>query len=117
VASTPAAKEPATTDPEGSRTGSLLSEAWDGEPFVVDGLVEAGVVEVEAGTVVVEVAVVGFVVAGGMGADVGGVGGGAGGAAVGVAAGVGMRRVHPGSIQWGSVRVSPPGWGRPSLSW
>ena len=29
----------------------------------------------------------------------------------------GRRRVQPGSIQCGSVRVAPPGWDRPSFSW
>ena len=44
----------------------------------------------------------------------GGAGTGAGGATVGPA---GKMRVQPGSIQCGSVREVPPGWGRPSLSW
>ena len=54
-----------------------------------------------------------------VGSGGGGRGGGADGRRSGVVAAVvrAGARVHPGSIQWGSVSVTPPGWGRPSLSW
>ena len=118
VATTPAANEPATTEPEGSRTGSA---AWS----ILDEVVwceraDAGCAGA-AGTVVV--GVVGLA-AGGLavvGAGAVGSGGGIGAVAEGVgasgAAVAGRTRVHPGSIQWGSVSVTPPSWGRPSLSW
>ena len=133
VAATPAANEPATTEPDGSRTGSPLrstgavSTRWgaavgDGS----DGVVVAGA-PVLAG-VVTGAPVLGGVVVGGDvdgGTVVGGgnvVGDGAGpetdpeGLGPGVTV-VGRRRVQPGSIQCGSVSVTPPGWARSSLSW
>ena len=119
VAATPAANEPATTEPDGSRTGSPLRSTgavptrWgaalgDGP----DGVVVGGVV---GGAPVLVGVVVGGDVDGGT--VVGGgnvVGDGAGRATdpEGLGSGVivvGRRRVQPGSIQCGSVSVTPPG--------
>ena len=124
---TPAAKEPATTDPEGSRTGAALGSVrcwmarWEARPLVAAGavagalpfgLVVLGTVAAGGGVVV------GAPAAGLAGAGAGADGAGAGGDAAGAAGVVdGRRRVQPGSIQCGSVRLAPPGWGRPSLSW
>ena len=99
----------------GCATGESAAGEWTGAVGAApDGAVFAGAVVAGAS----ERGLVGPALAGG------GAGVGAGwpmpGAAVagGVVAGeAGNRRVQPGSIQCGSVKVTPPGWGRPSLSW
>ena len=119
VAATPAANEPATTEPDGSRTGSPLRStgavptrwgagAGDGsDGVVVAGAPVLGGGDVDGGTVV------------GGGNEVGD-GAGPETDPEGLGSGVivaGRRRVQPGSIQCGSVSVTPPGWARSSLSW
>ncbi len=118
VATTPAANEPATTEPEGSRTGSAACSVL-GEVVWCEGA-DAGCVGA-TGTVVVGVVGVGAgglaVVGAGAARSEGAVGAMADGVEASGAALAGRSKVHPGSIQWGSASVTPPGWGRPSLSW
>ena len=118
VATTPAANEPATTEPEGSRTGSAACSVL-GEEVWCEGT-DAGCVGA-AGTVVV--GVVGLA-AGGLavvGAGAVGSSGGVGAVAEGVGANgaalAGKEQGPSGVDPVGSASVTPPGWGRPSLSW
>ena len=117
VAATPAANEPATTEPEGSRTGSPACSVR-GEVAVWCAGAGAGYGG-SAGTVVVGIVARGLaaVGAGAVGSD-GGVGAGAAGGGTDGADGAGGHQESPARVDpVGVGSVTPPGWGLPSLSW